>query len=88
MDKSFTSRVTSKGQITVPREIRERLGLKRGDQVEFVAGRDKTIVRRARTEENPFARYRGALGGFPAGKKQINAWVRQLRDDGGDSEEK
>ncbi len=27
--------LTSKGQVTVPKEIRERLGLEKGDQLEF-----------------------------------------------------
>jgi len=30
------ARVTSKGQITIPREIRKKLGLKPGDKVLFV----------------------------------------------------
>ena len=29
--------LTSKGQITIPREVREALGLETGDRVEFVA---------------------------------------------------
>jgi antitoxin PrlF len=86
MEKSFTTLVTSKGQITVPQEIRERLGLKKGDRVEFVAEKTRTIVRRAKTPENPFKKYEGILGGFPGGKKEINAWVRSMRDDYGDEE--
>ena len=31
-----TATMTSKGQLTVPKEIRDRLGLKPGDQVDFV----------------------------------------------------
>ena len=30
-----TATVTSKGQITLPKEVREHLGLKRGDRVDF-----------------------------------------------------
>lgn len=86
MEKSFTSVVTSKGQITVPQEIRERLGLKKGDRVEFVAQKSRTLVRRAATKENPFAKYIGALPAFPGGRKEINAWVRDLRGHGDDEE--
>lgn len=31
-----TATLTSKGQITVPRDVRQRLGLDSGDRVEFV----------------------------------------------------
>jgi antitoxin PrlF len=84
MEKSFTSVLTSKGQITIPQEIRRRLGLKKGDRVEFVTQKDRTVVRRAKAAENPFKKYEGILGGFPGGKKEINAWVREMRDDYGD----
>jgi antitoxin PrlF len=86
MEKSFTSLLTSKGQVTVPQEIRERLGLKKGDRVEFVAERNRTVVRRAETNENPFAKYAGALPAFAGGRKEINAWVRDLRGRGDDEE--
>jgi AbrB family looped-hinge helix DNA binding protein len=33
-------RITSKGQVTVPQEIRDRLGLQPGAQVEFVVDGD------------------------------------------------
>jgi antitoxin PrlF len=85
MEKSFTSVLTSKGQLTVPQEIRDRLGLKKGDRVEFVAEKTRTVVRRAKSKENPFARYVGVLPAFPGGRKEINAWVRDLR--GRDAEE-
>lgn len=78
---SYTSRVTSKGQITVPQEIRRRLGLREGDQVEFVAEDRRTIVRRVRKKENPFKPFAGMLGTFPGGKEEINAWLRDLRDE-------
>lgn len=32
---TFSSTISSKGQITVPLEIRQRLGLKAGDRVEY-----------------------------------------------------
>jgi len=33
------STVTSKGQVTIPKEVRDQLGLKPGDRVHFVKGR-------------------------------------------------
>ncbi len=39
-------RVTSKGQVTIPKEIRDELGLKAGSQVEFVRERGRVVLRR------------------------------------------
>ncbi|MFO8073684.1 MAG: AbrB/MazE/SpoVT family DNA-binding domain-containing protein [Polyangia bacterium] len=36
--------MTSKGQITVPRAIRKRLGLRPGDRLDFVIERDGRIL--------------------------------------------
>jgi AbrB family looped-hinge helix DNA binding protein len=41
--------LTSKGQVTVPREIRERLGLKSGDKMAFTMLSDGTVVMRPKT---------------------------------------
>jgi AbrB family looped-hinge helix DNA binding protein len=74
-----SSTISVKGQVTVPLEIRRRLGLKPGDRVEFVVESDRTILRPARKEGNPFEKYVGALPEFKD-KKQINDWVADLRD--------
>lgn len=75
-----SSTISSKGQITVPREIRNRLGLKEGDRVEFVVENDRTTLRPARAPENPFAKYVGALPAFDD-VHEVNAWVGALRDE-------
>jgi AbrB family looped-hinge helix DNA binding protein len=50
-------RITSKGQVTIPIEIRERLGLLPETEVEFVVdGEGVRIVRRERGDEGPGAR--------------------------------
>lgn len=38
--------VTSKGQITLPRSVREALGLRPGSEVEFEIGQDGVRLRR------------------------------------------
>jgi antitoxin PrlF len=41
--------LTSKGQVTIPREIRERLGLTSGDKLAFTMLSDGTVVMRSKT---------------------------------------
>ncbi|HEY7616990.1 MAG TPA: AbrB/MazE/SpoVT family DNA-binding domain-containing protein [Terriglobales bacterium] len=76
-----SSTISSKGQITVPQEIRERLGLTAGDRVEFVMEGERTVIRPARATFNPFEPYKGVLGTFPGGAKEINSWLRDMRDE-------
>ena len=39
------ARITSQGQITIPKRVREQLGVKPGDDVEFDAGADGMHIR-------------------------------------------
>jgi AbrB family looped-hinge helix DNA binding protein len=75
-----SSTISSKGQVTVPIEVRHRLGLRQGDRVEFVFEDGRTVLRPARTEKNPFTAYLGALPAFSS-LEEINAWVSEMRDD-------
>lgn len=42
-----TSTLTSKGQATIPKQIREALRLQPGDRVEFILEEDRVVLRRA-----------------------------------------
>jgi antitoxin PrlF len=43
------AKLTSKGQITIPKQVRERLNLRTGDRVEFtMEGDDRVLLRPAR----------------------------------------
>ena len=77
----MTTTISSKGQITVPLEVRKRLGLRAGDRVEFVTEGMVTIIRPVRGAPNLFEKYAGALQTFPGGRDEINAWVNDLRED-------
>ena len=44
----YISRVTKKGQITIPYEIREKLGIKPGDIVVFEIRNKEIIIRKAK----------------------------------------
>lgn len=54
------SRVTTKGQVTIPKEVRENLGIEPGDEIEFEET-DEGYVLRKSTDDNPFEKWRGAV---------------------------
>jgi AbrB family looped-hinge helix DNA binding protein len=54
------SRVTSKGQVTIPRQVREKLGLRPGDEIEFVEEHGVFRIRRYFVE-SPFDKWVGYL---------------------------
>jgi AbrB family looped-hinge helix DNA binding protein len=43
------STITSKGQVTIPKAVRDRLGLKPGDRVVFTVLQDGTTIMRVKT---------------------------------------
>jgi len=45
----LSSSVTAKGQVTIPAELREKLGIKPGDRVGFVDEGDKVLLQRQET---------------------------------------
>jgi AbrB family looped-hinge helix DNA binding protein len=53
-------RLTSKGQLTIPKKIRERLGLDEGDEVEFKEKREGVLLKK-KPKRSPFDRYVGYL---------------------------
>ena len=57
--------VTSKGQITLPKEVRVRHGLKPGDTVEFLEEGGRTYVQARKARAIDLA---GILGAPPSGK--------------------
>jgi AbrB family looped-hinge helix DNA binding protein len=76
-----TSSLSSKGQVTVPLEIRKRLGVATGDRIEFVVEGDRTLIRPSRDNPDPFEKYVGVLGPFPGGEEGIKAWIDDMRSD-------
>ena len=73
------ARVTSKGQVTLPYEIRRAMGVRPGDKVEFETNWTGCKVRPVRTV-SPFEKYRGIGNpGIPRGKKAILKYIREMR---------
>jgi AbrB family looped-hinge helix DNA binding protein len=57
------TKLTTKGQVTIPKDVRERLGLRPGDEIEFVEDRAGFRVQK-RLLTSPFKKYRGYLRGL------------------------
>jgi AbrB family looped-hinge helix DNA binding protein len=73
------AKVTSKGQVTLPLKLRDRLGIEPGDRVVFVEQADGTFALRVRS--GTFADLRGILSGKvarPTGA-QIEQWIDEAR---------
>jgi AbrB family looped-hinge helix DNA binding protein len=61
-----TTKVTSKGQVTIPKHIRERLGIKTGDELEFVENERGVITVRRYREPGSIYKWLGyAKDAFP-----------------------
>ena len=54
------TKITTKGQVTIPKEVRERLGLRPGDELEFIE-EDGVFSLRKRVDPEVFKKYRGYL---------------------------
>ncbi len=73
------AKITSKGQITVPRAVRQSLGVRTGDRLLFEKDGQTFRIRPVRSR-SAFAKYRGIGNpGIGSGKKKINQWLRELR---------
>jgi AbrB family looped-hinge helix DNA binding protein len=58
-------RLTSKGQVTIPQDIREKLGLQAGTEVEFDIVDDGVRIRKAGTQDRR--------------REQVRAWIERVR---------
>jgi AbrB family looped-hinge helix DNA binding protein len=73
------AKITSKGQITVPIEVRRILGVRAGDRLLFETDSNGVHIRPVRNE-SALAKYAGIGNpGIPSGRKAINRWLREMR---------
>ena len=61
-------RLTTKGQVTVPKALRERFGITRETEVQFVTERGKLVLIKRKAAGSPAARIRGRVKRLPAGR--------------------
>lgn len=69
-------KVTSRGQVTIPKEIREALGVQPGDRLIFELSADGVVIHK-RVETSPFDEYTGHLS--DTDRHDSDQIVRELR---------
>ncbi len=69
-------KITSKGQVTIPRDIRDKVGLLPGTEVDIVSEDDKALIVKS-TRENMFLKWLGR--GKLRKQKDIDLLVHKLR---------
>jgi antitoxin PrlF len=74
MDTTVASTVTSKGQITIPKAIRDRLRLQPGHRVEFQVDRQGQVIMRPRNRD--FHSLRGII----RSKRKTPASVEEMNE--------
>jgi antitoxin PrlF len=73
------AKITSKGQITIPRDVRRALGVRPGDKLVFE--KVGNVIRiRPLNDLDPFEKYRGIGNpGIPSGRKGILRYIEKMR---------
>lgn len=70
------TKITSKGQITLPKQVRDNLGLRPGDEIEFVLDGTSYRVKKV-LKENPFTAWRGYLKEHAG--EDVDALIEEMR---------
>jgi AbrB family looped-hinge helix DNA binding protein len=70
-------RITTKGQVTVPKALRERFGITRETDIRFVAEGGKLVLLKEKTG-SPTARIRGKVKRLPAGRS-VDEYLNHTR---------
>lgn len=83
-EEIYTATMTSKGQVTVPKVLRERLGLDVGVRLEFVARDGEVVLRGRRPQRRSFFEAIGTL--TPLDGMTAEQEVAEMRYDPGDRE--
>jgi AbrB family looped-hinge helix DNA binding protein len=71
------NRLTSKGQVTIPKAVRDALDLRPGDEVDFVRDNGSVTLRKA-VEQDPFDKWRGYLKHLGRSTDEL---MRVIRDE-------
>ncbi len=68
--------VSEKGQVTIPKAVRDQLGLRPGVEIEFRA-ENGTLVGHKALKHDPFAKWRGR-GHLPR-RRDVDGYLEEIR---------
>ena len=73
-------RVSERGQITIPKALRERFGLYHNVEIEIDATDNGLLIRKRTTAEHPVDRVYGILGKNALGKGvSVDEYIEEIR---------
>jgi AbrB family looped-hinge helix DNA binding protein len=72
-----TSTLTTRGQTTIPKSIREALGLQPGDRVEFTLKDERAVLRRAGADLSALDGMLDRSGREPVSIEEMDETIRQ-----------
>lgn len=76
----YVSKVTSRGRVTVPRELREELGLSSEDHVEFILLGEDVFIRKLTAERKAVRVIRAKMKRIGMTRERANEIVEEVRE--------
>ncbi len=81
------STVSERGQVTIPKKLRDRLGLRPGQVLEFDTERGALVARKRLGKDDPVTAVTGILPNLDVDKAMERSrgpkWTKALDEDGG-----
>jgi AbrB family looped-hinge helix DNA binding protein len=73
--EKYSMKISERGQVTIPKELRDRFGLQPDVEIEFVASREGVIIRKRSLQQHPVDKVRGIL----KQPSESDAYIAELR---------
>ena len=78
---TYVSKVTSAGQVTIPKDVREALDLDDDDYVEFSRVGSAVLLRKLRAGEDRVAAIRAKVGRSGLTRERVDRIVEETREE-------